>query len=117
MSTWTWQNLYPAYIPTRPVVDTARLVWVWLKQAARWFRQAMCGLSGHDLLTRFEPAHICLECSTCGYRTPGWELDQDLARRPFRPVATRRSPAVTSARVVEFKARPAGERDSERRRA
>ncbi len=44
-----------------------------------FFRQATCGLHGHDSLLHFEENRVCLRCSSCGYETPGWEVD---AKRP-----------------------------------
>ena len=41
---------------------------------AAWFRQASCGLGGHDMVLRFEPGRMSLECVSCGHNTPGWTL-------------------------------------------
>ena len=46
----------------------------WWDDARIWLREAVCGLRGHDFLLHFESQRICLECSTCGHRTPGWQL-------------------------------------------
>jgi hypothetical protein len=45
-------------------------------------RQFICGLHGHDPMLHFDHQRMSLECATCGFETPGWELD---GRRP-RPV-------------------------------
>jgi hypothetical protein len=37
-------------------------------------RQFLCGLHGHDALLHFEHGRISLQCSSCGYETPGWDL-------------------------------------------
>jgi len=37
-------------------------------------RQFVCGLHGHDALLHFERGRISLQCASCGYETPGWEV-------------------------------------------
>ena len=37
-------------------------------------RQFFCGLHGHDTLRHFAKGRISLQCVTCGYETPGWDL-------------------------------------------
>lgn len=37
-------------------------------------RQFLCGLHGHDALLHFEQGRISLQCTSCGYQTPGWEV-------------------------------------------
>jgi hypothetical protein len=37
-------------------------------------RQLVCGLHGHDALLHFEQGRISLQCTSCGYETPGWDL-------------------------------------------
>jgi hypothetical protein len=39
-------------------------------------RQAMCALHGHDSLLQFEQERMFLKCVSCGYETPGWELNE-----------------------------------------
>jgi len=39
-------------------------------------RQWMCGLHGHDELLHFEQGRISLQCVSCGYQSPGWEVKQ-----------------------------------------
>ena len=38
------------------------------------FRQLICGLHGHDPLLHFEDGRMSLQCTSCGYETPGWDL-------------------------------------------
>ena len=58
--------------PYRPHVHASgRRSW---HEARIWVREALCGLRGHDFLLHFESQRICLECPTCGHRTPGWQL-------------------------------------------
>jgi len=45
-------------------------------------RQFWCGLHGHDTLRHFAKGRLSLQCTTCGYETPGWDLKRaDLATR------------------------------------
>ncbi len=37
-------------------------------------RQFFCGLHGHDALLHFERGRMSLQCTSCGYETPGWDL-------------------------------------------
>jgi hypothetical protein len=39
-------------------------------------RQAVCGMHGHDSLLQFEQERMFLKCASCGYETPGWELNE-----------------------------------------
>jgi hypothetical protein len=39
-------------------------------------RQMFCGLRGHDTLLHFEDERMSLRCVSCGYETPGWELNE-----------------------------------------
>jgi hypothetical protein len=37
-------------------------------------RQLVCGMHGHDALLHFEQGRMSLQCTSCGYETPGWDL-------------------------------------------
>ena len=37
-------------------------------------RQLLCALHGHDALLHFEQGRMSLQCTSCGYQTPGWDL-------------------------------------------
>ena len=45
-----------------------------MSRAASHVRQFMCGLHGHDALLHFEQGRISLQCTSCGYQTPGWDV-------------------------------------------
>jgi hypothetical protein len=64
-----------------------------MTRAAEQLRQFICGLHGHDALLHFEHGRISLQCTSCGYETPGWDL---------RPSAPTRSSAIESPRVVRM---------------
>jgi len=36
--------------------------------------QVLCAVGGHNLLMRFDPDRVALECSKCGYRSQGWHV-------------------------------------------
>lgn len=50
-------------------------------------RQAYCGLHGHDSLLQFEQDRMFLKCTSCGYESPGWELNE------APPIVTEHEPA------------------------
>ena len=43
-------------------------------------RQFICGLHGHDALLHFGKGRLSLQCTSCGYETPGWDVKQASAR-------------------------------------
>jgi hypothetical protein len=45
-----------------------------LARAADGLRQFICGLHGHDALLHFEQGRMSLQCTSCGYETPGWDV-------------------------------------------
>jgi hypothetical protein len=42
--------------------------------ALAWMHHAICSLTGHELLTHFEPRRLSLECMKCGWRSRGWSI-------------------------------------------
>jgi hypothetical protein len=47
-------------------------------------RQFVCGLHGHDALLHFEQGRMSLQCTSCGYETPGWDLKAATSRATVR---------------------------------
>lgn len=45
-----------------------------MSRTAGHMRQFLCGLHGHDALLHFEQGRISLQCTSCGYETPGWDV-------------------------------------------
>lgn len=45
-----------------------------MSRAIDHVRQFICGLHGHDALLHFEKGRISLQCTSCGFETPGWDL-------------------------------------------
>ena len=39
-------------------------------------RQFFCGLHGHDDLLHFGEGKLSLHCVSCGYESPGWEVER-----------------------------------------
>jgi hypothetical protein len=50
-------------------------------------RQFICGLHGHDALLHFGPGRLSLQCTSCGYETPGWDVKGNPARTTTAPKA------------------------------
>ena len=45
-----------------------------ITRAMDQMRQFVCGLHGHDALLHFQEGRLSLQCTSCGYETPGWDL-------------------------------------------
>ena len=65
-------------------------------------RQFVCGLHGHDALLHFEQGRMSLQCTSCGYQSPGWDVRTAPARRePIEaPRRVIRLPLVGQRRVA-----------------
>jgi hypothetical protein len=72
-----------------------------LDRAFDQVRQFVCSLHGHDALLHFEQGRMSLQCTSCGYETPGW----DVKSTRTQPAAVRNG--ARDARVVQM---PLGER-------
>jgi hypothetical protein len=46
-----------------------------LARAMEYVSQTWCGLHGHDSVLHFEDKKILLRCTSCGYDSPGWEVN------------------------------------------
>jgi hypothetical protein len=64
-------------------------------------RQFLCGLHGHDALLHFEQGRISLQCTSCGYETPGWDV-RSAKERPTNVESTQvvQLPLVDHRRVA-----------------
>jgi len=71
-------------------------------RAAEHVRQFLCGLHGHDALLHFEQGRISLQCTSCGYQTPGWEVHGVPARAEAPQTARHiiRLPLIGERRVA-----------------
>jgi hypothetical protein len=71
-------------------------------RAADHVRQFLCGLHGHDALLHFEHGRISLQCTSCGYETPGWDVKRVPAQLDAPQVARHiiRLPLVGERRVA-----------------
>lgn len=45
-----------------------------LRYRLRRLGEFLCGLKGHTTVPRYEKTRLSLQCSNCGYESPGWEL-------------------------------------------
>jgi hypothetical protein len=57
-----------------------------LTKAMEHLRQFICGLHGHDALLHFEQGRMSLQCTSCGYESPGWDVN-GVPERTVREVA------------------------------
>lgn len=71
-------------------------------RAAVQVQQFLCGLHGHDALLHFEQGRISLQCTSCGYETPGWDLKREPAGEEAPAPASRvvRLPFLGERRVA-----------------
>jgi len=72
-----------------------------LVRAANHLRQFICRLHGHDALLHFEQGRMSLQCTSCGYETPGWDVKaparSEVAGTPRRGM---RLPLVSQRRAA-----------------
>jgi hypothetical protein len=47
-----------------------------IARAFEHVQQFACGLHGHDALLHFEKGRLSMRCTSCGYQTPGWDLQK-----------------------------------------
>ena len=59
-------------------------------------RQFICGLHGHDALLHFGQGRLSLQCTSCGYETPGWDVKGNVKGDPARTIAN------PKARIVQM---------------
>jgi hypothetical protein len=74
-----------------------------LGRAAEHMRQFLCGLHGHDALLHFGPGRISLQCTSCGYETPGWDVKKGVPAHAEAPQAAPhiiRLPLISERRVA-----------------
>jgi hypothetical protein len=73
-----------------------------ITRAAEQLRQFFCGLHGHDALLHFEQGRISLQCTSCGYETPGWDLraERQQEKTLIEPRRVVRMPLVHERRVA-----------------
>ncbi len=67
-------------------------------------QQAICSLHGHDSLLQFEHNRMFLRCTSCGYETPGWEIEHGGAEVAYaggpEPARVTRAPELFAARKI-----------------
>ena len=51
-----------------------------LRTSVVQLQQFICGLHGHDALLHFGQGRLSLQCTSCGYETPGWDVKGDPSR-------------------------------------
>jgi hypothetical protein len=68
----------PVMAPLEAGASPGLFSWVWKR-----VQQAICRLHGHDALLQFDRNRMFLRCASCGYETPGWEVNQHEPRLRF----------------------------------
>jgi hypothetical protein len=61
-------------VPLRAEMGEDRLAQL-LRRVSKRAGQMRCGITGHNVLLRYQPTRLSLQCSTCGYESPGWEIE------------------------------------------
>jgi hypothetical protein len=61
----------------------------WIGRVVDAIRQAFCGMRGHDSVLHFQEKRVMLRCTSCGYDSPGWEIDSRRPRVTFHGDAQR----------------------------
>ncbi len=95
--------LDPQHGTTAALADEASLPhgasWIWKR-----VQQAICSLHGHDSLLQFEQNRMFLRCTSCGYETPGWEIDHGAAALAYaaerQEAGLGRAPDLFAARKI-----------------
>jgi hypothetical protein len=64
-------------------------------KAMEHLRQLICGLHGHDALLHFGQGRMSLQCTSCGYETPGWDVNA-----APEPTARQSQPRMVSLPLV-----------------
>lgn len=78
----------------------------YMDRALDQMRQFVCSLHGHDALLHFENGRMSLQCTSCGYETPGWDVKGVPARTVLRetprqePARVLQMPLVSERRVA-----------------
>ena len=63
-------------------------------------RQFICGLHGHDALLHFGQGRMSLQCTSCGYESPGWDVNADVDSALEQPVVKRTKPRIVQMPLV-----------------
>jgi hypothetical protein len=74
--------------PVAAATDAAQPRGLWAR-AVGSFQSAVCGFHGHDPMLQFEQGRMFLRCTSCGYRSPGWETGERRPRLRFAGDAAR----------------------------
>lgn len=70
---------YPQQLTAVPAVERSVIEDGLLARAMEFVSQRFCAVRGHDSVLHFEENRVLLRCTSCGYDSPGWEVND---RRP-----------------------------------
>jgi hypothetical protein len=71
---------YPQQLTATPAAERSTAAEDGLiARAVGFVSQRFCAVRGHDSVLHFEENRVRLRCTSCGYDSPGWEVND---RRP-----------------------------------
>jgi hypothetical protein len=70
---------YPQRLTATPAAERAIEDDGLFTRAVEYVSQRFCAVRGHDTVLHFEENRVLLRCTSCGYDSPGWEVND---RRP-----------------------------------
>jgi hypothetical protein len=70
---------YPQQLTAAPAAERSAVDDGLLARAVEFVSQRFCAVRGHDSVLHFEENRVRLRCTSCGYDSPGWEVND---RRP-----------------------------------
>jgi hypothetical protein len=70
---------YPQQLTATPAAERSTVEEGLLARAVGYVSQRFCAVRGHDSVLHFEEKRVRLRCTSCGYDSPGWEVND---RRP-----------------------------------
>jgi hypothetical protein len=54
-----------------------------LERAVARVGRVFCGMRGHESVLHFERNRVMMRCTSCGYETPGWEINGSKPRKRY----------------------------------
>ena len=74
---------YPQQLTATPAAHAGTTSRGIVTRAVSRIGQMLCGVRGHDSVLHFEGNRVMMRCTSCGYDTPGWEINGRGPRKRF----------------------------------
>jgi hypothetical protein len=71
---------YPQQLTAAPAAERSAVEDGLLARAVEFVTQRFCAVRGHDSVLHFEENRVRLRCTSCGYDSPGWEVNDRLKK-------------------------------------